>query len=687
LVPGIISTPKASKPQELRGALPAGSRLRSYEIVSVLGQGGFGITYRARDATLNRDVAIKEFLPTSLALREGDGTVVPRSTELAGEFRWARERFLEEARTLAKLEHAPAVIRVLDFLEANGTAYMVMALAHGETLAESIKRNGRLPPREIERILHPLLDSLERVHEMGFLHRDIKPANVVRDERGNPTLIDFGAARAAMADRSAVMTAIFTPGYAAIEQFTSGKQGPWTDIYGLSATLYHAVTGAPPPSAVDRLLEDTYRPLGAMASEGLSPVLAAGIDAGLAVRPVDRPQTIASWRSRLAFAPAPSPDTTVIRSKPQPAATPASRPNRSGLIAAAALGLVALAGGGYFLLAPRLVPPVPALHDTKGEEEARNKAAADAAAQQAQGKADDERAAAQQAAEEARRMAAADAETKRLADEAQARAAADRQLTEQEATRKEAADAKQQADAQAAAAADKKSAEAAETSLRLGFADRQRIQAALTSLGFDTHGNDGMFGPRSREMIAAWQSARNQPSTGFLNASQYQALLREAQPAIARFDDEQKKQADDKKKAEEAARSGPTQPAPFAATPIAPAPSQHDSAVAAPPPPAGTFDGTYSGRISYRMGSQPISIRVVNGVGAGTWAVKRCNSQTEFDLRLYPDGNVVLEVHGYNPQCERVFSSHAARIINNQVKFTWNTAEGQLDLALSRLGN
>ena len=254
-MPGIISISKASKPQELRGALPAGSRLRSYEIVSVLGQGGFGITYRARDATLNRDVAVKEFLPISLALREGDGTVVPRSTELAGEFLWARERFLEEARTLAKLEHAPAVIRVLDFLEANGTAYMVMALAHGETLAQSLKRGGRLQAHEIERMLFPLLDSLERVHETGFLHRDIKPANVVRDETGNPTLIDFGAARAAMADRSTAMTAIFTPGYAAIEQFTSGEQGPWTDIYGLSATLYHAVTGAPPPSAVDRLLK------------------------------------------------------------------------------------------------------------------------------------------------------------------------------------------------------------------------------------------------------------------------------------------------------------------------------------------------------------------------------------------------------------------------------------------------
>jgi serine/threonine protein kinase len=701
LVPGITSTPKASEPQELRGALSPGSRLRSYEIISVLGQGAFGITYRARDTTLNRNVAVKEFLPTSLALREGDVAVMPRSAELTGDFLWARERFLQEARTLAKLEDAPSVIRVLDFLQENGTAYMVMALAQGETLGQSIKRVGRLPPSEIERILYPLLDGLERVHEMGFLHRDIKPDNIVRDESGTPTLIDFGAARAAMAGRSTVMTAIFTPGYAAIEQFTSGDQGPWTDIYGLSATLYHAITGAAPSSAVDRLLEDTYRPLGTMASTGLSSSLAAGIDAGLAVRAADRPQTIAAWRSGLALAAVPSADSTIIRPKPRLDATPgpppgpAARTKRIGFIAAAALGLVMLAAGGYFLLTPKPAPSVPALHDSNAEatdkqqhvaEAARNSATtdADAAAAQAQRKADEEKAA--QLAEEARRRA--DAETRRLADEALARAQADRQLAAQEAARnaeakqKADAEARQQLAAQGTAVGDKKSAEAAETALRLSLSDRQRIQVALTSLGFDTRGYDGVLGARSREMIAAWQNARSQPPTGFLSESQYQLLLGGAAQALARYDDEQKKLADEKrKKAEEEASLAATPPARPAS------PAQPGATAAGTSPATGTFDGIYSGRISYKSGSQPISIQVVNGVGAGTWMVRRCNARSDFTIRVYPDGNAILDVHGYNTQCERAVGSHAGRMNNNQVQFIWNTAEGQQDVAFSRRAN
>jgi len=156
----------------MRGVLAAGSRLRSYELVSVLGRGAFGITYRARDTTLGRDVAIKEYLPTSLALREGDTMVMPLSTALAEEFVWGRDRFLEEARTLATLGRAPAVARIYDFLEANGTAYIVMELAVGETLEHRLAQ-GPLAPPAIDRLLGPLLDGLEQVHDVGFLHRDI----------------------------------------------------------------------------------------------------------------------------------------------------------------------------------------------------------------------------------------------------------------------------------------------------------------------------------------------------------------------------------------------------------------------------------------------------------------------------------------------------------------------------------
>src|SRR5215470_8785399 len=174
------------KKEKLRGSLPAGTRLRNYELISVLGQGGFGITYYARDTTLSREVAIKEYLPTTLALRE-ETMVVPRSTQLAADFVWGRERFLEEARILATLEGAPAVVRVYDFLEANGTAYMVMGLARGETLEQRLKRDGKLPPAIVLRFLERLLDGLEAVHNAGFLHRDIKPANIMLNANNNPT--------------------------------------------------------------------------------------------------------------------------------------------------------------------------------------------------------------------------------------------------------------------------------------------------------------------------------------------------------------------------------------------------------------------------------------------------------------------------------------------------------------------
>ena len=252
-------------------SLAPGRMIGRYEIVAVLGQGGFGITYRARDAQLGREVAIKEYLPLALAVRQDGTTVLPRSTTAAQDFAWGRDRFVAEGRTLASLQNAPGIVRVFDFLEANGTAYIVMQLLQGETLESRLKQAGRLAPAAIERILWPLLDGLEQVHNAGFLHRDIKPANILLDAAGNPTLIDFGASRAAMAGRSTALTAIFTPGYAAAEQMTSAKQGPWTDIYGLSATLYHAITGSAPPSAFDRMLDDDVPAAGQEAPSGFAP--------------------------------------------------------------------------------------------------------------------------------------------------------------------------------------------------------------------------------------------------------------------------------------------------------------------------------------------------------------------------------------------------------------------------------
>lgn len=354
------------------GALPPGSMVGRYEILSVLGQGGFGITYRAQDAELRREVAIKEYLPTSLALRQGIEDVVPRSFKTADEFNSGRDRFIDEGRTLALLEHASALVRVFDFLYANGTAYIVMAFVRGETLESKLSIQRRLPVEDVVRLIWPLLDGLEQVHATGFLHRDIKPANILVDAGGNPTLIDFGAARIAVAGNTAAMTSIFTLGYAAAEQFTTGKQGPWTDIYGLSATLYHALAGNPPPSAFDRILDDTHTPLDASRIPNLPPGLAAAVNAGLRVRAIDRPQSVADWRSLLAQ----TADAAVtVKLARQPGQTSISLPaigmsltsskRRLGFLSGFLALVTAMAVGGYVFLSQR-GPAVPAVSSQEG---------------------------------------------------------------------------------------------------------------------------------------------------------------------------------------------------------------------------------------------------------------------------------------------------------------------------------
>jgi serine/threonine protein kinase len=535
------SEPTVAVGKDLRGALPAGARLRGYEILAVLGHGGFGVTYQARDTTLGRDVAIKEYLPTAVAIREDGTTVLPRSTALADEFRWGRDRFLQEARTLAKLDGAPAIVRVFDFLEANGTAYMVMALLDGEPLEQRLRREGCLSQPAIERLLDPLLDGLAAVHVAGFLHRDIKPDNIMLDAKSSPTLIDFGASRAPMAGGTAAMTAIFTPGYAAAEQFTSAKQGPWTDIYGLCATLYHAIVGRPPPSAFDRMVNDAYEPLAKLRPAGFSPAFLAAIDAGLKLRAADRPPSIAEWRPMFGLPSTPDSPAAVL--------SPAPRRGLGLWLGLAAAAVLALAGGGYYLATSQpSAPVVAAAPAASAEKVAQDKAVqavptdqrqqeqaelarlrAEAAARE---KAEQEAAAKRQVEEEVRRKIEAEtAEKKRLEEEA-----------------------KQKADAEAAAKGkaeedERKALEADEAALQLGKVDRQHIQVALVALGYGISLMNGALDRGTRDKIAAWQKARNHPATGFLTGPQYQALLQEAVTAVSKFDDEQKKIEEERKKA------------------------------------------------------------------------------------------------------------------------------------------
>ncbi|TWT15116.1 tetratricopeptide repeat protein [Reyranella sp. CPCC 100927] len=323
LMPTVASGRASDGPVTDRlSTLPPGTRVGRYEIAAVLGQGGFGITYRARDTQLGREVALKEYLPISCAVRQRDATVLPRSTQTIESFRWGLERFRAEATTLARLEAVRGVVGVHDYIEANGTAYMVMTLVKGETLEALLQREPRLSSAMLERWLPPLLDGLERVHAQGFLHRDIKPANILIDAQGLPTLIDFGTARLALQDHTQVMTAVYTPGYAPMEQASAAHQGPWTDIYALGATLYRAIAGTPPLNAKDRAVNDALVPAARIGAGQYPPALLAAIDAALVVYPQQRPQTIADWRRMLG--------THGVSSDSVRAASPPSMTGRTG---------------------------------------------------------------------------------------------------------------------------------------------------------------------------------------------------------------------------------------------------------------------------------------------------------------------------------------------------------------------
>ena len=281
-------------------ALPPGYRIEEYELVRVLGSGGFGITYLGYDHHLDKAVAIKEYLPNDLAVRTDNNSVLPKSTQDQADYEWGLARFLNEAQTLARFDHRH-IIKIHRFFRAHGTGYSVMEYAEGETLSELLQRKGTLTESELKTILFPILDGLAAVHEADFLHRDIKPGNIVIRDDGSPVLIDFGSARQAVAGKSRSVTAIVTPGYAPIEQYSAkGYQGPWTDIYGLGAVSYRCLTGEPPDDATERLREDPLVPAVTRCEGKASTSLLNAIDRALRVDEGERPQTIAEWRQLLA---------------------------------------------------------------------------------------------------------------------------------------------------------------------------------------------------------------------------------------------------------------------------------------------------------------------------------------------------------------------------------------------------
>lgn len=289
-------------PESAPVALPPRTVLNERFLVGrLLGRpGGFGITYLARDLTLRITVAIKEFLPSTFASRATDrATVVPNTGDDRAAFRGGLEEFLEEARILVSFSH-PNIARVRDFFTANGTAYLVMDYYEGTGLDQYVRERSR-PLREEEalEVFLPVLAGLEAVHERGFLHRDIKPPNIHLSRDGTPILLDFGAARLAIGERSRDLTVMLTAGFAPFEQYhRRGRQGPWTDIYACGATLYYLVTGTAPPDAIERYTEDTLEAPG-VRNRALSESFSDAIMRALSIDPAGRPQTVSAFRAWL----------------------------------------------------------------------------------------------------------------------------------------------------------------------------------------------------------------------------------------------------------------------------------------------------------------------------------------------------------------------------------------------------
>jgi len=338
-------------------ALPDGARLAEFEVRGVIGEGGFGIVYLAWDASLQRQVAIKEYMPATLAARAHGSQVMPRSDRSTETFALGLRSFVNEAQLLASFDH-PSLLKVHRFWEANGTAYMVMPYYQGITLKKALNALDA-PPQEgwLLRLLGQLLDALGVMHRGHCYHRDIAPDNILLLADGTPLLLDFGAARRVIGDATHALTAFLKPGYAPVEQYAempTMKQGPWTDLYALGSVVHYAITGRTPPESVARLVNDTMVPLTVVAKGRYSERFLRAIDHALAVRPEDRPQSAIELRDalgieerrarsakadRIPTAPQALDETVLVRDAPevslqQPA--PAAPPSMRGSAAPAA---------------------------------------------------------------------------------------------------------------------------------------------------------------------------------------------------------------------------------------------------------------------------------------------------------------------------------------------------------------
>ena len=487
--------------------LAAGTRLGELEIERVLGAGGFGVTYLARDLSLDTWRAVKEYLPRDWGTRRQDGTIGPRTGQDTDDYQWGLERFLEEARILARFDHRH-LVRVHRVFEARGTAYMVTEYVEGRTLAAEAAEAGPLPEARVREVLDALTDGLAEVHAAGLLHRDIKPGNVMVRPDGTVVLIDFGAARQAMGRHSRSVTAVLTPGYAPIEQYSArGHQGPWTDIYALGALAYWALSGEVPEDATERVRVDRLSPVAEAARGRVSARLAAAVDAALAVNEADRPQSLDEWRALLEGGAAAQPASVRTGASGRRSAVRVAGRTSAGrrwLAGAAAAGLAAAA-----LVAALTFPGRGSVSDAE-HAPAEEVAAIDAAASQA--------------------AAAPPGGPGRTDSVAPVRG---NQPVTEPAPQPDAEGGEEALVAERGAVAEVPvlSPAAAEEALGLSRAARRVIQEGLLAAGFDPGVADGLFGAGTRAALREWQAARGAGATGYLDAAAAAALQTAAEEA------------------------------------------------------------------------------------------------------------------------------------------------------------
>ena len=282
--------------------LAIGTRLSDFEITGILGEGGFGIVYVAFDHSLQRTVAIKEYMPGALSGRAADKSVMVRAERHQQTFNVGLKSFINESRFLAQFDH-PSLVKVYRYWEQNKTAYMAMRYYDGRTIKDIVANSPEIVTEQwCKFIFKQILDALETLYTMKILHRDVSPDNIIVQKNGDAVLLDFGSARQIIGDMTKGMTVILKPGYAPVEQYAddaSMAQGTWTDIYSLSAVMYFAIAKEAPTTSIARMVKDTHISLQTRAPAKYTDRFLAAIDKGLAVQALNRPQTIDEFRKLL----------------------------------------------------------------------------------------------------------------------------------------------------------------------------------------------------------------------------------------------------------------------------------------------------------------------------------------------------------------------------------------------------